>query len=82
MHRCSATCCDNKTSSLEEVNECLLNCAANLNKAQSLVQNEVDQFRNRTHRCVMACNDNIKAKINPESTQAEVRTEIVKRILF
>lgn len=78
MHRCSATCCDNKTSSLDEVNECLRNCAAKLNKAQTLVESELENCRDRIQRCVMACNDNIRAKITPDSTQTEVRTEIVK----
>lgn len=30
----------------------------------------------------MECNDKIKLKMTPESSQEEVGTEIVKRILF
>lgn len=40
MHRCAATCCDNESYSILQVQNCVENCSSSLNEAQNYVQNE------------------------------------------
>lgn len=76
MHRCAATCCDNKESSLDRVQKCVENCSVKLNWAQSYVQKELEQCQNKLQRCVMDCNDDVRVKMGPNPTQAQVNIEI------
>lgn len=40
MHRCAATCCDNESYSIIQVQNCVENCSSSLHEAQNYVQNE------------------------------------------
>ncbi|XP_069703625.1 protein FAM136A isoform X5 [Periplaneta americana] len=72
MHRCAAKCCDNNDLSVERVHHCVENCSVELNNAQKYVQGEFEHLQNRLQRCVMQCNDEIRDKIGPNSTDAEM----------
>lgn len=72
MHRCAATCCDNRDVSLERVQQCVENCSIKVNVAQSYVQTELEQLQNKLQRCVMDCNDDVRVKMGPNPTQSEV----------
>ncbi|CAH1364580.1 hypothetical protein MTP99_000948 [Tenebrio molitor] len=72
MHRCAARCCDNREISLESVQKCVENCASPLNYAQNYVQKELEQLQNKLQRCVMDCNDDIRVKMGPNPTEAEI----------
>ncbi|CAB0035429.1 unnamed protein product [Trichogramma brassicae] len=72
MHRCAATCCDDKTSSIQRVHNCVENCSIPLNQAQQYVQGEFERVQNRLQRCVMECNDKIKDQMGPNPTQSQV----------
>ncbi|KDR11476.1 protein FAM136A-like [Zootermopsis nevadensis] len=72
MHRCAANCCDNNDLSIERVHQCVENCSVSLNKAQKYVQNEFEHLQNRLQRCIMQCNDDIRDKMGPNPTDAEV----------
>jgi hypothetical protein len=45
MHRCSAKCCDVKTSGLDDVQRCVENCSIPLTQAQNFMQQEVENFQ-------------------------------------
>ncbi|KAL2716102.1 protein FAM136A-like [Vespula squamosa] len=72
MHRCAATCCDNESYNILQVQNCVENCSSSLNEAQNYVQNEFVRIQNRLQRCVMDCNDTIKDKMSSNLTQNEV----------
>ncbi|XP_030744953.1 protein FAM136A-like [Sitophilus oryzae] len=72
MHRCAATCCDNKVVSLEGVQKCVENCSVSLSWAQNYVQRELEGLQNKLQRCVMDCNDEVKVKIGPNPKESEM----------
>ncbi|XP_017776548.1 PREDICTED: protein FAM136A-like [Nicrophorus vespilloides] len=72
MHRCAAKCCDDKSVSLERVQQCVEHCSGPLNKSQGYVQSELEGLQNRLQRCVMECNDDIKLKMGPNPSESEV----------
>ncbi|XP_063985761.1 protein FAM136A-like [Diachasmimorpha longicaudata] len=72
MHRCAASCCDNKTASIQKIHHCIENCNGNLTHAQQYVNSEFERVQHRLQRCVMDCNDYIKDKMGHNSTQDEV----------
>ncbi|KAG5876737.1 hypothetical protein JTB14_028611 [Gonioctena quinquepunctata] len=74
MHRCAATCCDNRESSLERVQKCVENCSVKITWAQSYVQRELEQLQNKLQRCVMDCNDDVRVKMGPNPSESEVDT--------
>ncbi|XP_069773723.1 protein FAM136A isoform X3 [Narcine bancroftii] len=45
MFRCSADCCDNGNSSMEEVHQCIERCHTPLAKAQAAVTGELERFQ-------------------------------------
>ncbi|XP_028155647.1 protein FAM136A [Diabrotica virgifera virgifera] len=73
MHRCAATCCDNRDGSLEQVQKCVERCSTKIHWAQSYVQTEMDHLQNKLQRCVLDCNDDIKLKMGPNPTDSEVQ---------
>lgn len=72
MHRCAARCCEDQTSSIERVQQCVERCSAPLNNAQAYVQKEIDHTQQRLQRCIMECNDDIKDKMGPSPTDSDV----------
>jgi len=71
MHLCAANCCDNEHISLDGVHRCTQNCSEPLNKAQNFVQGELRAFQERLSRCVADCQDKIKEKVTPDTTEQQ-----------
>lgn len=55
MHLCAAKCCDDKTGSIDSVQNCIERCSAPVNRAQHYVQKELQDFQGRLQRCVVVC---------------------------
>ncbi|KAJ8912840.1 hypothetical protein NQ315_007971 [Exocentrus adspersus] len=72
MHRCAANCCENKEASLERVQRCVEKCSVKINWAQSYVQTELEQLQNKLQRCIMDCNDDVRVKLGPNPSEADV----------
>lgn len=45
MHRCAASCCDDKTFSAQRVQNCVENCSGPLEKAQHYMQGEFERVQ-------------------------------------
>ena len=45
MFRCGAKCCDDTSSSVEEIQRCIERCAEPLSKSQTFIQNEMQNFQ-------------------------------------
>ncbi|KAK2703467.1 protein FAM136A-like [Artemia franciscana] len=71
MHQCAAKCCLDDKASTEQIHSCIDRCSVPLQKGQQYVQQELTQFQDRLQRCVMSCQDNLKDKIGPKTTEAE-----------
>ncbi|CAG0878959.1 unnamed protein product [Darwinula stevensoni] len=71
MHICAAKCCTNTEANLEEVHACIEQCARPLTGAQNYVQSEMQHFQDRLQRCVITCQDGIKDRVLPETTEAQ-----------
>ncbi|XP_041369187.1 protein FAM136A-like isoform X1 [Gigantopelta aegis] len=72
MYRCSTKCCENQSSSLEEVQNCIDRCSTNVNKAQTYIQNELQNYQSRLQRCAMDCQDKVRDKVSPSATEEEL----------
>lgn len=72
MHRCAAKCCDQTNTSMEDVHKCIETCGKPVSNAQTYLQNELTNYQDRIQRCVMQCQDNIRDKLSPNTTEAEV----------
>lgn len=78
MHLCAANCCDTTTSSIEDVHRCVERCQDSTMRAQQFVQSELERFQESLSRCVLQCQDEVKDKVTPSTTDAEIskyRTE-------
>ncbi|TRY63929.1 hypothetical protein TCAL_10897 [Tigriopus californicus] len=72
MHECAAQCCAQKTAPMDEVHGCVENCQKTTLRAQQFVQEELGRFQQSLSQCVMACQDRVKDKVTPESSQNEI----------
>lgn len=77
MHRCAATCCDNRELSVEKVQSCVEKCSSPMHAAQTYVQGELEQLQNRLQHCVMDCNDDIKLKMGRDPSQSDVNLTVI-----
>jgi len=73
MHRCASRCCDDSSSSIDKVHGCIEQCSVPLQKAQHYVQTQMSDIQERLQRCVMQCQDKIKDKVGPDTTEGEVQ---------
>ncbi|XP_037093431.1 protein FAM136A-like [Pollicipes pollicipes] len=73
MHRCASKCCDDSNSSIDKVHGCIEQCSIPLQKAQHFVQVQMGDIQERLQRCVMQCQDKIKDKVGPNTTETEVQ---------
>lgn len=60
---CAAKCCESNETSYDDVQRCIDNCTTPLNNAQTYLKNEFQDFQSRVQRCLMVCNDTVKAKM-------------------
>ncbi len=45
MHRCAAKCCDDRSMSMESVQNCMTQCSAKLTPAQKSIEEEMKNFQ-------------------------------------
>ncbi|CAF0888015.1 unnamed protein product [Brachionus calyciflorus] len=77
MFRCSATCCDNTSTSQNDLQRCLETCAQPAMKADRFMQEQMQDMQDRFQRCAMSCADKIKDKstfgeVNQQANRAEM----------
>uniref|UniRef100_T1IIX2 Protein FAM136A n=1 Tax=Strigamia maritima TaxID=126957 RepID=T1IIX2_STRMM len=72
MHACALKCCQNEDASLEQVQRCVQDCSGPLSSAQSYVQTEMNSFQDRLQRGVLECQDKIRDKIGPNTSEDDV----------
>ncbi|XP_042904955.2 protein FAM136A [Parasteatoda tepidariorum] len=72
MHKCAARCCDDPSTSMEEVHRCIESCSSTITESQSFLQDELTNFQDRIQRCVMQCQDNVRDKITPSTKEGEI----------
>jgi len=72
MHTCAAACCQRQEASLEQVHHCIEDCSKGVASAQTFIQGELNNFQERLQRCVLQCQDKVRDKILPSTTEAEV----------
>lgn len=73
MHLCAADCCGDKDRTVEEVHRCVEECQAPTQRAQQYVQGELERFQNMLQRCVLQCQDEVKDKVAPNTSESEIR---------
>ncbi|XP_071949010.1 protein FAM136A-like [Antedon mediterranea] len=72
MYRCSAKCCDNTSSSMEEAQRCIERCSQPLQQAQNTIQHELQDYQERLQRCAIQCQDDVKDRLSPGASQQQV----------
>lgn len=72
MHLCAADCCGNKEGSIQDVLACKEKCETTTLRAQKYLQSELDRFQQSLDRCILSCQDDIKDKVTPNTSEADV----------
>ncbi len=72
MHLCAADCCSNKEANIEDVHKCVEQCQQSTVQAQKFVQSELERFQEALSRCVLSCQDDIKDKVTPSTSEADI----------
>ena len=72
MHLCAAECCSDDLTSINEVMACKERCEAPLMRAQKYVQSELERYQESLQRCVLSCQDDIKDKVTPNTSEADI----------
>lgn len=73
MHLCAADCCNDKDMTVEDVHRCVEKCQAPTQRAQQYVQGELERFQDMLQRCVLQCQDEVKDKVGPNTSEADIR---------
>jgi len=71
-HFCAAQCCENLTSSKDEVQQCMNNCFVPIQQIQEYLGKELTGFQDRLGRCAQQCQDKIQDNVDPNTTQSEL----------
>ena len=58
--------------SLSDVIACKERCEAPLMRAQKYVQSELERYQESLQRCVLSCQDDIKDKVTPNTSEADI----------
>jgi len=72
MYRCNAKCCDDPAMPMQSVQRCIESCNAPLNSSQKYVEEEISHFQNRLQRCAYQCQDQVRDKVTPSTTEQEM----------
>ena len=72
MHLCAADCCTNKEASINDMLACKDKCEIPAKKAQQYLQSELERFQESLNRCVLSCQDDIKDKMTPNTSEADM----------
>jgi len=73
MHLCAAECCEDSTATVEDVHRCVEKCQVPTQRAQQYVQSELERFQEALSRCVLSCQDDVKDKVGPNTSEQEIR---------
>jgi len=73
MHLCAADCCSDSSANVEDVHRCIEKCQAPTQRAQQYVQTELERFQETLSRCVLQCQDDVKDKVGPNTSEPEIR---------
>lgn len=57
--RCMEKCASNRTATTAEVGTCIADCARDVRRFESILQQEVAAFQDRLSRCAMRCDDQV-----------------------
>lgn len=63
---CSAGCFDSKTSSQQQLQNCIDQCTSPVQHSQNVIQNEMQMFQDRLKRCADECQSDANMSITPE----------------
>ncbi|XP_033109825.1 protein FAM136A-like [Anneissia japonica] len=72
MYRCSARCCDNTSSNMEEAQRCIERCSQPLQRAQNTIQTELQDYQERLQRCAVQCQDDVKDRLSPGASSQQI----------
>eukprot|EP00095_Tigriopus_kingsejongensis_P001312 snap_masked-scaffold1226_size54525-processed-gene-0.6 protein:Tk01312 transcript:snap_masked-scaffold1226_size54525-processed-gene-0.6-mRNA-1 annotation:"FAM136A" len=72
MHECAAQCCGQTQIAMDEVHGCVEKCQGDTLRAQRFVQDELARFQDSLSRCVTTCQETVKDKVTPESSEADI----------
>ena len=72
MHECAAKCCADTNASMADVQGCVSRCETPRTNTQQFVQNELNRFQESLSRCVMSCQEQIKDKVTPNTSESEI----------
>jgi len=72
MHLCAAECCSDSAANVEDVHRCIEKCQGPTQRAQQYVQSELERFQETLSRCVLQCQDDVKDKVGPKTSEAEI----------
>lgn len=72
MHYCAAKCCENNDLSMDSVQNCVERCSQPLTRAQSYVQNQLQNFQKKLNHCVLECNEEIRDRMPVKPSQDEI----------
>ncbi|XP_023347450.1 protein FAM136A [Eurytemora carolleeae] len=73
MHLCAADCCTDTTATVEDVHRCVEKCQGPTQRSQQYVQSELERFQEALSRCVLQCQDDVKDKVGPNTSETEIR---------
>lgn len=71
MYKCSAKCCET-LDTMEDVQRCVENCSQSLNRAQSVIGQELQTYQDRLQRCTMDCQDVVRDKMSKNASESEM----------
>ncbi|CAH1782856.1 unnamed protein product, partial [Owenia fusiformis] len=72
MYKCSAACCEKPYYSMDQVQNCVEKCSGPINQGQRFMQTEMQNYQDRLQRCALDCQDTIRDKVGPNTSEAEV----------
>jgi hypothetical protein len=72
MHLCAAECCGKTNATIDDVHRCVERCQEGTVRAQKFVQNELERFQEQLSRCVLQCQDEVKDKVTPSTSDADI----------
>lgn len=70
--KCSAACCDSAKSQAE-LQECVQACSSKVQRMETVVNHELEDFHQRLQRCAIRCQDVAREKLPLEPSDSQVR---------
>nr|XP_055119384.1 protein FAM136A-like [Symphalangus syndactylus] len=76
MFWCSASCCEDRQASTQQVRQCIKCCPVPLAQVQALVTSELEKFQDHLARCTVHCNDKAKDSIDVGSKELQMKQQL------